>query len=30
VRAPRRITAVEVDPRHVLPDIDRGNNTLAR
>jgi hypothetical protein len=30
VRGPQRITGVEIDPRRVLPDIDRGNNTRSR
>ncbi len=30
VRGTKRITAVEVDPRHVLPDVDRSNNTWHR
>jgi Peptidase family M1 domain len=30
VRGPQRITGAEIDPRRVLPDIDRGNNTRSR
>jgi hypothetical protein len=30
VRAPQRITEVEIDPRRVLPDIDRSNNRFPR
>jgi hypothetical protein len=30
VRRARRVTGVVVDPRRVLPDVDRANNTLAR
>jgi hypothetical protein len=28
VRGGKRVTAVVVDPRNVLPDTDRGNNRL--
>jgi hypothetical protein len=30
VRGGKRVTAVVVDPRHALPDVDRSNNTLRR
>jgi hypothetical protein len=30
VRGDKRVTAVEVDPRHALPDVDRSNNRLRR
>jgi hypothetical protein len=28
IRGGKRVTAVEVDPRHALPDVDRSNNTV--
>ncbi|HEX3232691.1 MAG TPA: M1 family metallopeptidase [Gemmatimonadales bacterium] len=30
VRGGKRVTAVEVDPRHAMPDVDRRNNTVRR
>jgi hypothetical protein len=30
VRGGRRVTKVVVDPRQVLPDVDRKNNVLSR
>jgi hypothetical protein len=30
VQGAKRVQRVEVDPRHALPDIDRGNNTWPR
>jgi hypothetical protein len=30
VRSAQRITGVEIDPRRVLPDVDRGNNAFPR